>query len=100
MDLEFEVGNHYKMLTESEVEENNLGLMLLHRWTAFIKIREAKRVSSLSKIIAYVDFTLFDGTIQRIWPCKGCANIFARANVKQSVVFGSSSQLLRYYLKS
>lgn len=85
MDLEFEVGNHYKMLTESEVEENNLGLMLLHRWTAFIKIREAKRVSSLGKIIAYVDFTLFDGTIQRIWPCKGGANILSPDKGKNEV---------------
>ena len=51
MDLEFEVGNHYKMLTESEVEVNNLGLINLHRWTAFIKIGDAKRSSSLSKIV-------------------------------------------------
>ena len=70
MDLEFEVGNHYKMLTHSEIEENDLGLMLLHRWTAYIRIRDPKRAASIDKIIAHVDFTLCDGTVERVLPCK------------------------------
>lgn len=59
------------MLGLTEAKVNSVGLIFLHRWTIFVRIHDAKRIKSLSKVVSNVDFTLYDGTIVRQYPDQG-----------------------------
>lgn len=59
------------MLELTEIQEDSIGLIFLHRWTAFVRVHAAKRLRSLSKVVSSVDFTLYDGTVVRQYPDLG-----------------------------
>ena len=58
------------MLKQDEIAENADGLLMLHMWTTFVRLKDPEQNKKLHKIVKHVNFHLRDGSVAKCVPYK------------------------------
>lgn len=56
VEVEFEIGNHYKYLTNANV--NRAGYKNENRWTAFVRLKKPEEKYLISHLVDHVEFDI------------------------------------------